>query len=159
MCLYSLYAYKKGYNRVDADIKQDTLEDCINSENILSKAIGNVHRDILYCSALQGKILAVLKEITTLETYKLILRDSIVMSRTHANFLLKFLWAGRRISSTYELCLNTNICVKTVGSVCENNVVSWKKRSWKLMKNVYLLLLFNVKVSLVRQRGQVNLTC
>ena len=90
MCLYSLYAYKKGYNRVDADIKQDTLEDCINSENILSKAIGNVHRDILYCSALQGEILAVLKEITTPEAYKLILRNSIVMSRTHANFLLTF---------------------------------------------------------------------
>ena len=108
MCLYSLNAYKKGYNRVDADIKQDTPEDCINSENILSKAIGNVHRDILYCSALQGEILAVLKEITTPETYKLILRDSIVMSRTHANFLLKFLWAGRRISLTYELCLDTN---------------------------------------------------
>ena len=47
---------KKVYDRVDADIKQDTPEDCINSVNILSKAIGNVHRDILYCSALQGVI-------------------------------------------------------------------------------------------------------
>ena len=49
-----------------------------------------MHRDILYCSALQGEVLAVLKEKTTPEAYKLILRDSIVMSRTHATFLLKF---------------------------------------------------------------------
>ena len=81
---------KKVYDRVDADIKLDTPEDYNFSVNILSKAIGNVHRDILYCSALQGEVLAVLKEKTTPEAYKLILRDSIVMSRTHATFLLKF---------------------------------------------------------------------
>ena len=54
---------KKVYDRVDADIKQDTPEDCINSVNILSKAIGiNVHREILYCSALQGEIWQFLKK-------------------------------------------------------------------------------------------------
>ena len=53
---------KKVYDRVDADIKQDTPEDCINSVNILSKAIGNVQRDILYCSAIQGEIWQFLKK-------------------------------------------------------------------------------------------------
>ena len=48
---------KKVYDRVDADIKQDTPEDCINSVNILSKAIGNVHRDIYIVQPFKEKFL------------------------------------------------------------------------------------------------------
>ena len=74
-------------------------------------------------------------------------------------FVVKILSVGWRISSTYELWINTNIWVKTIRSVCENNVVSWKNRSWKLMKNIYLSLFFKCKslaLEIVRV-GEFNL--
>ena len=43
-------------------MKRDTPEDCVDSINTLSKAIGNAHKDILFYSALQGDILSTLKE-------------------------------------------------------------------------------------------------
>ena len=55
-------ARSSDYDHVDADIKQDTPKDSINSVYILSKAIGNAPKDILYYSVLQGEILAVLTE-------------------------------------------------------------------------------------------------
>ena len=54
---------RKCYHSLDQDVKRETPEDCINSLNLLSRAIGNAHKDILYYSALQGEILKTLKEL------------------------------------------------------------------------------------------------
>ena len=79
------------YDHVDADIKQDTPKDSINSVYILSKAIGNALKDILYYSVLQGEILAVLTERSNYTRgVQVDCTQCIDMSRTHANFLLKF---------------------------------------------------------------------
>ena len=79
------------YDHVEADIKQDTPKDSINSVYILSKAIGNALKDILYYSVLQGEILAVLTERSNYTRgVQVDCTQCIDMSRTHANFLLKF---------------------------------------------------------------------
>ena len=81
---------QKCYQAVDEDIKRETPEDCITSLNLLSRAIGSAHKDILYYSSLQGEMLKALKELCSPESYRLILRKNIDMSKTHANFLLRF---------------------------------------------------------------------
>ena len=84
-------ARSSDYDHVDADIKQDTPKDSINSVYILSKAIGNAPKDILYYSVLQGEILAVLTERSNYTRgVQVDCTQCIDMSRTHANFLLKF---------------------------------------------------------------------
>ena len=84
-------ARSSDYDHVDADIKQDTPKDSINSVYILSKAIGNAPKDILYYSVLQGEILAVLTERSNYPRgVQVDCTQCIDMSRTHANFLLKF---------------------------------------------------------------------
>ena len=81
---------QKCYQAVDEDIKRETPEDCITSLNLLSRAIRSAHKDILYYSSLQGEMLKALKELCSPESYRLILRKNIDMSKTHANFLLRF---------------------------------------------------------------------
>ena len=83
-------ARSSDYDHVDADIKQDTPKDSINSVYILSKAIGNAPKDILYYSVFQGEILAVLTERSNYTRgVQVDCTQCIDMSRTHANFLLK----------------------------------------------------------------------
>ena len=47
------------------EIKRETPENCVESINLLSKAIGNSHRDILHYSALQGDLLVTLRSAPT----------------------------------------------------------------------------------------------
>ena len=81
---------QKCYQAVDEDIKRETPEDYTTSLNLLSRAIGSAFKDILYYSSLQGEMLKALKELCSPESYRLILRKNIDMSKTHANFLLRF---------------------------------------------------------------------
>ena len=124
-------ARSSDYDHVDADIKQDTPEDSINSVYILSKAIDNAPRDILYYSALRGEILAVLTERNNYTRgIQVDFTQCIDMSRTHANFLLKFY----RLFEEFPRLMNCKSKkffyknLKTIRSVYENNVVYGKNR-------------------------------
>ena len=74
---------------ISAGMKRDTPEDCVDSINTLSKAIGNAHKDILFYSALQGDILSTLKEAFS-TSFSVLLKNNINISRSHAFFLMKF---------------------------------------------------------------------
>ena len=65
---------RKEYHGIENEIKKSTPEECVESINHLSKAIGNAHRDILLYSSLQGELLLLLKDITTPEGFKLHLK-------------------------------------------------------------------------------------
>ena len=47
----------------DVEIKRSTPEECVNTVNVLGRAIGNAHRDILYFSSIQGELLSSLKDV------------------------------------------------------------------------------------------------
>lgn len=69
--------------------KKRTPEECVDSVNLLSKAIGNAHKDVLFYSALQGDLLSSLKDVCC-SSFPLILWKNINISRSHAFFLMKF---------------------------------------------------------------------
>ena len=49
------------------EVKRNNPEECIESINLLSSAIGNAHKDILFYSALQEERLQALKDSSTPE--------------------------------------------------------------------------------------------
>ena len=83
---------RQCYHGLDGStLKRNNPEECIETINLISRATGNKHKDILFCSQLQGELLQTLKDSSTPEAYKQILRNQIDLSKTHANFLLDFL--------------------------------------------------------------------
>ena len=64
----------KCYHEIE--IKRDSPEDCVETINTLSRAVGNAHRDVLFYSSLQGQILSELKELYP-ELFSVILRNNI----------------------------------------------------------------------------------
>lgn len=80
---------RMSYFGFENEIKRETPEECVQSINMLSKAIGNAHRDILFYSYLQGELLSNLKEVHG-SAFSSILRNNIDISRSHAFFLMKF---------------------------------------------------------------------
>ena len=84
---------RKSYHQLE--VKRDTLEDRIESVNLLSRAIGDASKDILFYSALQGELLLELKKSSTPEGFRLILRDKIKLSKPHVNFLISLFQAPR----------------------------------------------------------------
>ena len=120
---------RKCYHSLDQDVKRETPEDCINSLNLLSRAIGNAHKDILYYSALQGEILKTLKELCSPESYRLILRNNIDISKTHANFLLRFHDLVEKYPRLFFCELPQNYFMKnlkTIELVCDEEEVYWR---------------------------------
>lgn len=55
----------------DIEINRESPENCVESINLLSKAIVNSHRDILYYSALQGDLLSDLRLVSMPEGFRL----------------------------------------------------------------------------------------
>ena len=53
------------YCGIDSDLKRSSPEECIESVNLLSKAIGDSHKKIIYYSSLQGDLLQAVKDSTT----------------------------------------------------------------------------------------------
>ena len=74
---------RKSYVDVEDDIKRSTPEACVDSVNLLSKAIGNAHKDVLFYSSLQGDLLSCLKDICG-PSFPVLLRNNINISRSHA---------------------------------------------------------------------------
>ena len=80
---------RKSYLGVENEIKRNTPEECVDSVNLLSKAIGNAHEDLLFYSSLQGDLLSNLKDVCG-SSFPVILPNNINISRSHAFFLMKF---------------------------------------------------------------------
>ena len=73
----------------DLEIKRDTPEECLETINLLARAIGDVHRNVLYYASIQGEILLTLKDMTV-KSFAALIRDSLDISRSHAYFLMNF---------------------------------------------------------------------
>ena len=111
------------------EIKRETPENCVESINLLSKAIGNSHRDILYYSALQGDLLVVLRSVSTPEGFRLHLRKTLDLSFSHAKFLMAFY----ELATTYPRLFMCELPqrffaknLKIIKQVCQNERDVWK---------------------------------
>ena len=114
----------------DIEIKRETQENCVESINLLSKAIGNSHRDILYYSALQGDLLVTLRSASTPEGFRLHLRKTLDISSSHAKFLMAFY----ELATTYPRLLMCELPqrffaknFKIIKQVCQNERDVWKQ--------------------------------
>ena len=110
------------------EVKRNNPEECIESINLLSSAISNAHKDILFYSALQGELLQALKDSSTPERYRLMLLKNINLSKTHANFLIKFY----NLSTKYPRITYCELPQKffvtnmnTVERVCDDVPIFW----------------------------------
>ena len=110
------------------DIKRDTL-DCIQSVNLLSRTIGNANKDILYYSALQGRILLHLNDSSTPEGFRQILQNYINISKPHVNFLIRFYKLVAKYPRIIKCELPQNFSltnINTVELVCDNQPDVWR---------------------------------
>ena len=55
----------KDYQGIEKDLKRNNPEKCIESVNLLSRAIGDSRKKIVYYSSLQGELLKSVTEVTT----------------------------------------------------------------------------------------------
>ena len=118
----------KCYHNIE--LKRETPENCVESINLLSKAIGNSHRDILYYSALQGDLLVTLRSASTPEGFRLHLRKTLDISSSHAKFLMAFY----ELATTYPRLLMCELPqrffaknFKIIKQVCQNERDVWKQ--------------------------------
>ena len=63
----------KDYQNIEDNLKRNNPEECIESVNLLSRAIGDSRKKIVYCSALQGELLKAVKESTSSHNFLLCL--------------------------------------------------------------------------------------
>ena len=117
---------RKCYHEVE--IKRDSPEACVETINILSRAVGNAHRDILFYSSMQGEILSTLKEFCG-ESFVLILRNNIDISRSHAYFLMKL----HKLILEYPRLLKCELPLSffqknfaNIELICKNDAEVWK---------------------------------
>ena len=119
---------RKSYCGVEDQIKRDTPEECVDSVNLLSKAIGNAHKDVLFYSSLQGDLLSSLKDVCG-SSFPVILRNNINISRSHAFFLMKF----HRLVLDYPKLLQCELPlnffqknISMIETICEREKTIWK---------------------------------
>jgi len=114
---------REDFCGVEHNLKRDTPEQVIESINYLGKAIGNCQRDILFYSALQGKLLSRLKEVCG-KHFSHILKNSIDLSRAYALFLMKFSVLTEKYPKLLQCELPINFFYKNfkfVENICESN--------------------------------------
>ena len=122
---------RKDYFGVEEEIKRDTPEECVQSINKLSTAIGSAHRDILFYSYLQGELLSLLKDFYQ-STFPEILRNDIKISRSHAFFLMKFYKLVSDFPRLLRCKLPLNFFQKNISaiySICESEKSIWTDAS------------------------------
>ena len=119
---------RKSYWGVENEIKRNTPEECVDSVNLLSKAIGNAHKDVLFYSSLQGDLLSSLKDVCG-SSFPVILRNNINISRSHAFFLMKFHRLVLEYPKLLQCELPLNFFQKNfsvIEKICEREKTIWK---------------------------------
>ena len=119
---------RKSYSGVENEIKRSTPKECVDSVNLLSKAIGNARKDVLFYSSLQGDLLSTLKDVCG-SSFPVILRNNINISRSHAFFLMKF----HRLVSEYPKLLQCELPlnffqknISMIETICKREKTIWK---------------------------------
>ena len=78
----------QDYQDTEANLKRNNPEECIASVNLLSRAIGDSRKKIVYYSSLQGELLKSVKEVTTSYAFTQLLSLTQI-SKSYAYFLIK----------------------------------------------------------------------
>ena len=78
----------QDYQDIEANLKRNNPEKCIASVNLLSRAIGDSRKKIVYYSSLQGELLKSVKEVTTSYAFTQLLSLTQI-SKSYAYFLIK----------------------------------------------------------------------
>ena len=78
----------QDYQDIEANLKRNNPEECIASVNLLSRAIGDSRKKIVYYSSLQGELLKSVKEVTTSYAFTQLLSLTQI-SKSYAYFLIK----------------------------------------------------------------------
>ena len=120
---------RKSYLGVENEIKRSTPKECVDSVNLLSKAIGNARKDVLFYSFLQGDLLSNLKDVCG-SSFSVILRNNINISRSHAFFLMKFHALVSDYPNLLQCELPLNFFHKNISmieTICEREKTFWKE--------------------------------
>ena len=78
----------KDYQDIEKYLKRNNPEECIASVNLLSRAIGDSRKKIVYYSSLQGELLKSVKDVTTSYAFTQLLSLTQI-SKSYAYFLIK----------------------------------------------------------------------
>jgi len=111
------------------EIKNSNPEECIETINIISRLIGNSHKEILYYSAQQGELLQKLKEINTTEGFNYLCQKQINLSKQHINFLIRFYCLIQEFAKLYLCILPLNFFNKILNiirEICKESGDEWK---------------------------------
>lgn len=120
---------RKDYFGVEDTVKRETPEDMIQSINTLSRAIASSHKDILLYSALQGDMLTQLKEMSA-DSFTTLLRNNIDISRSYANFLMRFYKLVQNYPRLLQCKLPISFFQKNFNKIeiiCAEDEMSWKE--------------------------------
>ena len=111
------------------EINGSNPEECIKTINTITQLVGNSHKEVLYYSAEQGRLLQTLKDISTPESYKYLCQRHINLSTQHINFLMRFHRLVEEFPKLYLCVLPLNFFnknFKIIKEICEQSGNEWK---------------------------------
>ena len=109
-------------------MKRNSPEECIDSVNLLSRAIGDSRKKIVYYSSLQGELLKSVKEVTPSYGFTQLLSLTQI-SKSYACFLIKL----SDLMHQYPKLMYSELPIRyfnqnfnTIKQVCENDPSKWQ---------------------------------
>lgn len=117
----------KDHQNIEDSLKRNNPEECIESVNLLSRAIGDSRKKIVYYSALQGELLKAVKESTLSYTFSTLLSLTQI-SKSYAYFLMKLYDLVQQYPRLRHCELPIRFFMQNLSiikEVCEMDPVKW----------------------------------
>jgi len=118
----------QDYQDIEANLKRNSPEECIESVNLLSRAIGDSRKKIVYYSSLQGELLKSVKEVTKSCGFTQLLSLTQI-SKSYAYFLIKL----SDLVQQYPKLMYCELPIRyfnrnfnAIKEVCENDPSKWQ---------------------------------
>ena len=118
----------QDYQDIEANLKRNNPEECIASVNLLSRAIGDSRKKIVYYSSLQGELLKSVKEVTTSYAFTSLLSLTQI-SKSYTYFLIKL----SALVQQYQKLMYCELPIRyfnqnfnAIKQVCEKDPSKWK---------------------------------
>jgi len=104
------------FQEINVEVCRETPEQCIETINQLERVIARSHKRVLYSAAIQGELLATLREVYG-SAFARIVKNNIDISRSHAFFLMRFSKAACKYPRLLKCNLPLNFFVKNMAKV------------------------------------------
>ena len=118
----------QDYQDIGVNLKRNSPEECIESVNQISRAIGDSRKKIVYYSSLQGELLKSVKEVTTSCGFTQLLSLTQI-SKSYAYFLIKL----SDLMHQYPKLMYCELPIRyfnqnfnAIKQVCENDPSKWQ---------------------------------